>query len=115
MPIRVKRVYDEPEAKDGMRILVDRLWPRGLTKDRAKVDHWAKEIAPSTELRRWFHSDAGTWQEFKRRYLRELKEAPEATAELRTLIGSRKVTLLFGSRDLEHNHAHLLKAYLTRK
>lgn len=112
MKILVKRVYETPQSGDGTRILVDRLWPRGLSKDKAKVDHWAKDIAPSTELRKWFHSDAGTWKEFKERYVRELESVPEAVEALRKEIGSKKATFLFGSRELEHNHAHLLKTYL---
>ncbi len=115
MPIRVKRVYEAPAAADGKRVLIDRLWPRGLTKEKAEVDHWAKELAPSTELRRWFHSDEGDWREFKKRYRRELDANATAASELKAMIGSRPATLLFGSRDLEHNHAHLLKAYLERK
>jgi uncharacterized protein YeaO (DUF488 family) len=108
MAIQVKRVYDEPAAGDGYRVLVDRLWPRGLTKQRADVDRWLKEVAPSTELRKWFHS-TGDFDEFTTRYRAELAANP-ALAELRTIIsGHPVVTLLYSVHDTAHNHAEILR------
>lgn len=112
MNIQVKRAYDPAEASDGLRILVDRLWPRGLSKGSAKIDRWAKELAPSDELRRWFHGDAGSWGELKRRYRKELSAKKEEALELRRYIGRRKATFLYATKDEAHNHAQLLKAYL---
>lgn len=109
--IAVKRVYDPPDAADGRRILVDRLWPRGLSKDAAALDDWAKDVAPSTALRQWLHADPGRWPEFPARYRAELA-APAAAAALRSLRGvaaQGKVTLLYGTRDSTHNHALVLR------
>ena len=114
MSLRCKRVYDAPAATDGTRILVDRLWPRGLTKARARVDHWVREIAPSTELRRWYGHDPVKWPEFKRRYFAELDARPEGVEALRGLIGKRRATLLFGSKELRLNNATALVEYLQR-
>jgi len=111
MKPRIKRVYDAPAASDGKRILVDRLWPRGLTREDAAVDVWLKEIAPSTELRRWYHSGKGSWEEFRKRYLAELDANPEAVERLRNELRG-KSTLLYGSKDPEHNHARVLAEYL---
>lgn len=111
MKPRIKRVYDAPDAADGKRILVDRLWPRGLTKEDAAVDVWLKEIAPSTELRRWYHGGHGSWEEFRKRYIAELDANPEAVARLRNELRG-KATLLYGSKDPEHNHARVLVEYL---
>ncbi len=116
MVIRVKRVYDEPSGGDGCRILVDRLWPRGLGRSRARVDVWMREVAPSDGLRRWFGHDASRWEEFKERYFRELEEKDElvnAILELERRMGV--VTLLFGARDLERNNAVALREYLLRR
>ena len=110
--VAIKRVYDESSEADGTRILVDRLWPRGLTKQRAKVDLWLKEIAPSTELRKWFGHDPAKWAEFQRRYLEELKTRGEAFARLRQEAAQGPVTLLFGARDAEHNEAVILQKVL---
>ena len=115
MPFSIKRVYDPPAPDDGHRILVDRLWPRGFTKARAKVDEWLKEIAPSTELRRWFHADTSRWSEFRSRYRHELSENADAVAHVRALARTGRVTLLYGARDPEHNHAVVLMEYLKRK
>ena len=107
--IRLKRAYDPPAPADGARILVDRLWPRGLSKERAQVDLWLKEIAPSAELRRWFGHDPAKWAEFRKRYDAELANNP-SLEELRALIRrDRRVTLLFGARDVEHNNAVVLR------
>lgn len=115
MSLALKRVYDPPAATDGHRILVDRLWPRGLTKARAKVDEWLKEIAPSTELRQWFHKDPSRWAEFKSRYRYELAESKEAVSHVRALAKKGRVTLVYGARDPERNHAIILLEFLKRK
>jgi uncharacterized protein YeaO (DUF488 family) len=113
--VEVKRVYDKPLPSDGTRVLVDRLWPRGLTKERAVVDAWLREIAPSALLRTWFHSHPAEWSNFRRRYLKELS-GPKATNALDELYrlahGKKKVTLLFASRNQEHNNAVVLKDLL---
>ncbi len=108
MTIRLKRVYEQPDTKDGERVLVDRLWPRGLTKEKARVDQWLKEIAPSTELRRWFGHDPAKWTEFKRRYRAELKGNKEQVSRLKDEMEKGPVTLLYGARDAEHNEAVVL-------
>ena len=110
----LKRVYEPPEKADGLRILVDRLWPRGLKKDAAKVDIWAKELAPSAELRRWFHQDAERWQDFVQRYRRELEDQKPAIAALLEQVEGKKATLLYGARDQEHNHAIVLQDVLKK-
>ena len=114
MKPKIKRVYEQPDKADGTRILVDRLWPRGLTKDKARVDLWLKEIAPSTELRQWFHQDPSQWAEFKARYQAELKENDEHVALLKSEIEKGPVTLLYGARDEEQNQAVVLKEFLSR-
>lgn len=109
--LRIKRAYDPPAAQDGFRVLVDRLWPRGLSKEAAAVDEWLKDIAPSAELRRWFGHDPARWAEFKARYREELnsRERSAALARLRETARTRAtVTLLFGARDTTHNHANAL-------
>ena len=105
MNIKMKRVYEKPDQEDGRRILVDRLWPRGLTKEKASVDLWLKDIAPSTELRKWFGHDPSKWEEFKSRYLSELRENSESIQTLRQELKKGKVTLLYGAKDEEHNEA----------
>jgi uncharacterized protein YeaO (DUF488 family) len=111
----VKRVYDPPSGGDGQRVLVDRVWPRGLTKDKAELTLWLKEIAPSTELRKWFGHDPERWDEFRRRYRAELDGNDAAVAELRSLLKKGKVTLLYGAHDETHNNAVALAEYLTGK
>jgi len=111
MPIRTKRVYEDGSPADGRRILVDRLWPRGVSKARARIDFWAKDIAPSNELRRWYQHEGSKWPEFKRRYFAELAEIPEAITELRTRMGSGQVTFIFSSKETERNNASALKEY----
>lgn len=115
MPITLKRVYDEPSSRDGYRVLVDRLWPRGLSKDKAKVNLWLKEIAPSDELRKWFHERRTQWLAFRERYIEELAE-PEKNSALKQLhqltVKRKAITLLFGSKDVEHNNAVVLKELL---
>jgi uncharacterized protein YeaO (DUF488 family) len=110
--IRLKRVYEEHSPKDGYRVLVDRLWPRGLTKARAGVDLWLKEIAPSTELRRWFGHDPSRWTEFRKRYRRELSDRKELIKQLKQRSKEGVVTLLYGARDEQHNEAVVLKKVL---
>src|SRR5438132_96134 len=112
MTIQIKRVYDEPDETDGKRILIDRLWPRGLRKEKAKVDMWLKDIAPSTELRRWFGHDPDRWDEFRRRYKEELRNNNEAVSQLRNYIRMGKVTLVFGAKDTKHNDAVVLQEFL---
>ena len=112
MSIHIKRVYDPPQKEDGQRILVDRLWPRGLTKEKAKVDIWLKEIAPSTGLRQWFHHDPAKWDEFKKRYQQELKENKEEVARLKTLLQKDTTTLVYAAKDEVHNDAVVLKEWL---
>ena len=108
MTIVVKRIYEPVASKDGYRILVDRLWPRGIKKEKAEIDTWLKEVAPSTDLRKWFHAGKGTFAEFKKKYLAELKENP-ALKDLKTLLKEhKKVTLLYAAKDEEQNHAHIL-------
>jgi uncharacterized protein YeaO (DUF488 family) len=111
MKLAIKRVYDPPAASDGLRILVDRLWPRGLRKEDAAVDLWRKDIAPSTELRKWFDHRADRYTEFQRRYGEELSGNP-AVAELLATIGKAGATLLYSARDTEMNQATVLAAYL---
>lgn len=112
MNIRIKRVYEKSEKKDGKRILVDRLWPRGLTKEKANVDLWLKEVAPSTELRKWFGHDPVRWKEFQKRYLKELKSNKEKVAILKEQMKRGVVTLVYGAKDQEHNEALVLKKWL---
>lgn len=112
MQLKTKRVYEPKADSDGMRVLVDRLWPRGLTKAEAAVDLWLKDIAPTTELRRWFHADEGTWEEFRERYLAELDGNPEAVDLLRQRIAEGPVTLLYSVKDEARNHAEILKGYI---
>jgi uncharacterized protein YeaO (DUF488 family) len=113
--VLVKRVYDEPARSDGTRVLVDRLWPRGLTKERATVDAWLRDLAPSDDLRKWFHSHPGGWLSFRKRYLKELahQEATAALDELYRLAGrGKKLTLLFASKNVLRNNAVVLKDLL---
>jgi uncharacterized protein YeaO (DUF488 family) len=115
--IQVKRVYAPPSREDGVRVLVDRLWPRGLPKARAAVDLWLKDIGPSLALRKWFNRDPSRFAEFKRRYAAELDELRASSAAIAALTGAARcgtVTLLFGARDEQHNTAVALHHYLTR-
>lgn len=112
MEIRVKRVYEAPSQEDGMRILVDRLWPRGLSKEKAHVDLWLKEAAPSTELRKWFNHDPAKWKTFEQRYWQELREQPATLERLAELTKAGPVTLLFGSKEERYNDAVALKAFI---
>lgn len=108
--INIKRIYEKAERGDGFRLLVDRLWPRGVSKDRAKLDLWLKEIAPSNALRKWFHHDPKKWPEFQKRYKAELKGNGEAVQKLKEIVKKNKtVTLLYAASDMEHNEAVVLK------
>ncbi|MER5636095.1 DUF488 family protein [Kitasatospora sp. NPDC002227] len=109
--VRLRRVYDSPDPEDGTRVLVDRLWPRGLAKAVAQVDDWPKELTPSNELRRWYHTQEGEWDEFRRRYEAELAapEAAEALDRLRSLAAAGPVTLLTAVKEPDHSHASILR------
>ncbi len=113
--IRVKRIHEAPDPADGRRILVDRVWPRGISRERAALDHWARDAAPSTALRKWFDHDPARWDEFRRRYFAELDANPEALAALREAIGDGPATLLYAARREPENNAVALKAYLERR
>ena len=114
MSIRLKRVYEFAAEEDGYRILVDRLWPRGLSKEHAKVDLWLKEIAPSTELRKWFDHDPEKWDEFRERYSQELDSQPATVNQLTDLIQQRHATLLYAAKNEAMNQAVALRQYLCR-
>ena len=112
MAVRLKRAYDDPAPSDGYRVLVDRLWPRGVAKDDARLDEWARELAPSTELRRWFGHDPEKFDEFRRRYREELEAHKEKVQELRRRARKETVTLVYAARDAEHNDAVVLAELL---
>ncbi len=113
--LKVKRIYLPAAKHDGFRVLVDRLWPRGLSKKKAVLDHWAREVAPSTTLRKWFGHDPKRWPEFKRRYAAELRANRPAVKERRAILKAHAtVTLLFGAHDKEHNQAVVLATHLRR-
>lgn len=113
--IRLKRAYDPPAPDDGVRILVERLWPRGVSKEHAALDAWHKDVAPSRELRRWFHHDPARWDEFQQRYRAELQGNPDAVEELRRLCRRGTVTFIYASHDEKHNGALALKTFLEDK
>ena len=115
MEIKLKRAYDAAEPSDGTRILVDRLWPRGVTKEKLHLALWAKEIAPSDTLRTWFAHDPTKWKQFQEKYFKELSAHEKALEPIRKALKSGTVTLVFGARDVEHNNAVCLKAFLERK
>jgi uncharacterized protein YeaO (DUF488 family) len=113
--IRIKRIYEQATEEDGFRILVDRLWPRGLSKEKAKVDLWLKEIAPSGELRKWFSHDPAKWAEFKEKYAKELSAKQSLLKEIRRMETEKgALTLLYSARDVKHNNAVALQAVLER-
>lgn len=114
MGIELKRVYEAPSPIDGYRFLVDRIWPRGLSKADAKLDDWLKSFAPSDCLRKWFHSNRSQWGDFRKRYLSELKKQREDLRPLADLAKKRRVTLLYSSTDMERNNAVVLREYLRR-
>jgi len=111
--IKIKRVYEKPDKEDGTRILVDRLWPRGLTKEKASIDLWLKDIAPSTALRKWFGHDPDKWKEFQSRYLAELKENEAQLSLLKEQIKKGTITLIYAAKDEVHNEALFLKELLS--
>jgi uncharacterized protein YeaO (DUF488 family) len=113
MNIQLKRIYEAGSKDDGYRILVDRLWPRGFTKEKAALDLWLKEIAPSNELRKWFGHDPDKWKEFQKKYRQELKQNKEAVDILNDYIQKGKVTLLYAAKDEEHNEAQVIKNFIS--
>ena len=111
--IKIKRIYENPEKNDGFRILVDRLWSRGSTKEKAKIGLWMKEIAPSTELRKWVSHDIGKWKEFQKKYEQELKDKKELVKKLKQLEKAHgAITLIFSAKDEKHNNAVVLSRYI---
>jgi uncharacterized protein YeaO (DUF488 family) len=110
--IKLKRAYDKPMAKDGTRVLIDRLWPRGLSKADARIDRWIKDIAPSTALRKWFGHDPARWQEFRRRYTAEVHVHSDLLSELRRLARKAPLTLVYSAHDENHNDAVVLRGVL---
>ena len=111
-PIHLKRAYDAPEPGDGQRLLVDGLWPRGVSKEDLEAEAWLKALAPSTPLRKWFNHDPARWETFRTRYFEELEAKPEALAQLRAYLARGPVTLLYGARDEEHNNAVALRDFV---
>ncbi|MFZ0134759.1 MAG: DUF488 family protein [Desulfobacterales bacterium] len=112
MDIQTKRVYDPADKKDGARVLVDRVWPRGLSRERVQADQWVKDAAPGTALRKWFAHDRSKWDEFRKRYASELNAKPEVVGQLLELASKGRLTLLFSARDTQYNQAVVLKEYL---
>ena len=112
--LKLKRAYDAPAKNDGLRILVDRLWPRGISKEELKLDEWDKDVAPSTALRKWFGHDPERWAEFKKRYHAELDANPAEVQKLKRLAARKIVTLVYGAKDDVHNHAIALKEFVLR-
>ena len=112
MDIRVKRVYEAPAAEDGMRVLVDRLWPRGLAREKSRIDLWLKGLSPSTELRKWFNHEPDKWETFKQRYQQELAQQPAALAHAVATMGTGPVTLLFAAREARFNDAVALREFI---
>src|ERR1700761_4738385 len=110
--IQIKRAYEEPSSADGVRILVDRLWPRGITKENAAIKEWAKDLAPSTELREWFNHETELWPEFEKRYKAELKKNEAVEAFREEYREAKVITLVYAAKDQEHNHALVLQHYL---
>lgn len=115
MAISIKRAYEEPAADDGARILVDRLWPRGLSKEKAEIDLWAREVAPSNELRKWYDHEPGKWDEFRRRYFAELAEVEEELEPVLERVRQGPVTFVYSSRETELNNAVALKEYVEER
>jgi uncharacterized protein YeaO (DUF488 family) len=113
--IHLKRIYEPADKHDGKRVLVDRLWPRGLKKETAQLDEWMKNVAPSTELRKWFHQDTSRWDEFRLKYLHELKQNDAVNALLELAKHNHQVTLLYAAHDEQHNHAQVLQHFITEK
>ncbi len=114
MDLNLKRVYEQPSSKDGVRILVDRLWPRGLSKEKVKIDHWMKNISPSSELRKWYNHDPKKWNEFKERYFSELNSNIDMLNSLIEVVKNNKSTLVYSSKEEEFNNAVALKEFLVK-
>lgn len=112
--VNFKRAYEEPSAQDGFRILIDRLWPRGLTKEKAAIDLWLKDIAPSTELRKWFNHDPEKWKDFQKKYRSEIKTNPECLGQIKDKMKEGKVTLVYSAKDEAHNDAVVLAEFLNK-
>ena len=112
--IRLKRAYDPPKKQDGYRVLVDRVWPRGVRKEDARINRWLKELAPSTDLRKWFGHDPAKWEQFRERYWEQLDRQPEAVDLLRRRSDGKLVTLVYAAKDRQHNNAVALQQYLSR-
>ena len=112
--LKLKRAYDPPAKSDGYRILVDRLWPRGISKDELRIDLWARDLAPSAALRKWYDHDPAKWGDFRRRYYREIEQHPDVLEEVRGLLRRRNVTLVFAAKDADISNAAALKGYLSR-
>ena len=111
--ISIKRIYEPASTDDGCRILVDRLWPRGISKQESQIDYWLKDIAPSNELREWFNHDVAKWEDFKQKYKQEIQSNPEALQEMQAIIdGQDQTTLVFAAKDQQHNNAVALLEYL---
>lgn len=110
--VKTKRVYEEPANNDGYRLLVDRIWPRGVSKAKARLDEWNKDLAPSADLRKWFKHDADKFEEFKKRYKKELDDQQENLKRIHNLMEDKRVCLLYGAKDTEHNQAVVLKEVL---
>ena len=115
MPVQIKRVYEQASADDGYRVLIDRLWPRGVKKNEANIDVWQKELAPSHELRIWFQHDPAKWEEFKKRYYAELGTQAQLVDELRSRAQNETVTIVFAAKDEQHSNAQALKELLEDK
>ncbi len=114
MDIRTKRVYDPPAENDGYRVLVDRIWPRGMKRDELAIDRWMRNIAPSTELRKWFNHDLARWDAFRKRYFQELHSHADALRSLLEEVGDGPLTLVYAARDQQHNNATALREYLRK-
>ena len=115
MDIRCKRAYEDPATDDGYRVLVDRVWPRGVSKDDLELDAWLTDLAPSTALRKWFNHDPGRWDEFRERYFAELETRRDDVDDLVERIGDRRLTLVYGAKDVQHNQAVVLREYLYQR
>lgn len=113
--IKIKRVYEKADEADGFRVLVDRLWPRGITKNKSKINLWLKDIAPSDELRGWFSHDPRRWKEFKRRYFQELRDKSQLVKTLKDNLQEGTITLLYGAKDTKQNNAVVLQEYLNKE
>lgn len=115
MDIKIKRIYEKAAGSDGRRILIDRIWPRGVRKEDANLDDWIKDIAPSTELRKWFNHETEKFDDFAKKYKKELEKYPDITEELINKAKEKRLTLLYGAKDEKHNQAVVLKKFLENK